>query len=286
MKLKVRVRELLPDPNSFLLIALLHLCSDVTAADYPLQILKEPQFGYARQSLIVQPVIKVEGTAQRVQAFAGNSSSAFFGRNIIDIVSGFANFTDLGFSIPGEFKITFSADGIGNVESDNIIVKVMLVHCSRDLVYNLIVFLPRCVQSGLSSIYINSQLYDLTSMEEILPPPIAILRDDEGFTMPSCRVAVNARLLDAESAGAVLAGELNPSSCCRQPDCPPLACCDCSNPTCALCMMPNSSGMVVWSGLRIDVRGNYSIVFFVNEPVRIEEPHPIILAQPRAHSCI
>ena len=109
-------------------------------------------------------------------------------------------------------------------------------------------------------------------MQEILPPPIAILRDYEGNAMPSCRVAVNARLLDTESVGAVLSGQLGPSSCCRQPDCPPLACCDCANPSCALCMMPNSSGAVVWSGLRIDVGGTFRIVFFANEPVRGGRP--------------
>ena len=104
-----------------LMIARLPLCSDVTA-DFTLRISKEPQFGYARQSLIVQPVVKVEGASQRVQAFAGISSAAFFGNNI---VSGFANFTDLGFSQPGEFKITFSADGMGTVDSDYIFVKVL-----------------------------------------------------------------------------------------------------------------------------------------------------------------
>ena len=109
------------DPYGLIMIALLPLCSDVTA-DFTLRISKEPQFGYARQSLIVQPVVKVEGASQRVQAFAGISSAAFFGNNI---VSGFANFTDLGFSQPGEFKITFSADGMGTVDSDYIFVKVL-----------------------------------------------------------------------------------------------------------------------------------------------------------------
>jgi hypothetical protein len=133
MKLKFRVvREFISDPNvliTIVLLHLLHLCSEVTA-DNTLRVLQEPQFGYARQSLIVQPAIKVEGPARLVQAFAGNYSAFFFGKNIIDIVSGFANFTDLGFRIPGEFKITFSADGIGSVDSKNFTVKVVRIYCS------------------------------------------------------------------------------------------------------------------------------------------------------------
>ncbi len=125
MKLKLRVaRVLKSNPNGLVILALLHLFSDV-AADYSIKILQQPQYGYARQRLLVQPAIYVEGDARIVQAYAGNYSANFFGNNIIEVVSGFANFTDLGFRIPGEFIITFNADGIGNVYSNPFVVQVL-----------------------------------------------------------------------------------------------------------------------------------------------------------------
>ena len=103
------------------------LCLAVLAGgDDTLEILIQPQLGYARQSLVVQPVIRVTADAQTIQAipFPANTSLGFFGNNIVIVQYGLANFTDLGFQNEGVYSLSFSADGLGETISNPIVVQV------------------------------------------------------------------------------------------------------------------------------------------------------------------
>ena len=128
------------------------------------------------------------------------------------------------------------------------------------------------MQTGLQSISTVLRESKASSNLPIQPGPEVILRNEANDLMPSTHLPVHVRLLDSAMTGAVLSGQITPSSCCRQPACSPLlACCDCTNPACSLCIIPNASGLIAWEGLRIDLAGEYSLVFFVDEPVHT--PH-------------
>ena len=125
-------------------------------------------------------------------------------------------------------------------------------------------------QSGLQSIVVHFPAAQAVSSSPTRPSPVTVLLNAANETMPLSRLPVQVRLLDIAATGAVLSGRFGPSSCCRQPGCSPLlACCDCGAPSCALCLVPNASGAIVWDGLSIDLVGVYRLVFFVNEPVRL-----------------
>ena len=92
--------------------------------DVSLQVVTQPQMGYARQILCVQPIIRVKTAAHTVQALPTNNTIGFFGTKMITVESGFANFTDLGFQYEGIFVLKFNADGMDEILSSPILVQV------------------------------------------------------------------------------------------------------------------------------------------------------------------
>jgi hypothetical protein len=101
--------------------------SDLT----PLSIVTQPAMGYARQALIVQPVIKVNaaGTGIVVEAEVRDSSNQdmrLFGNPVQQAESGFANFTNLGFFLAGEYRLSFTIAGQGTVNSDMFSIQVLI----------------------------------------------------------------------------------------------------------------------------------------------------------------
>jgi hypothetical protein len=106
-----------------LLHAIIFIATLAEAGDL-LQILTQPGLAYARQVMVVQPVIKANPSVQSVEVRTVNGTLGLFGKNIMQTKSGFANFTDLGFQNPGVYVLVFNADGTQGIRSSPIFVQV------------------------------------------------------------------------------------------------------------------------------------------------------------------
>ena len=96
-----------------------------------LLVLVQPQFGYVRQPLVVQPSVKVLGNfsvSSSVQAsisLPNTGGALLLGQRVVTVASGFASFTNLEFSSSGTYRLSFVLDGVGDpVLSDTIDVQV------------------------------------------------------------------------------------------------------------------------------------------------------------------
>lgn len=107
--------------------------------------------------------------------------------------------------------------------------------------------------------------------------PSCRVTDDNGGTVISTSRAVFLSLIPVDPSpnpSAKLELVATPQTCCVQPLCADIhmACCDCNNPECLKCAVPDN-GLVSWAGARVIAAGTFAFGYTLHETLGPRKTH-------------
>lgn len=229
-------------------------CGIVEGQVASILVMQQPSGAIQRENLLKFPIISLfDSTGQPVTSdqrllVESIPGQELIGKTSLQVVQGTANLEDLVFTRSGQYTLKFSMSG-GSPFVESQLINVQAGFESFGLVCPRDPTQPILAVAG--STLTSNDCADASGFPEVS------LLNSLGELSTNSHLPVFVSITDP---AATLAGIVTDDSCCKHSMCSflYLACCNCNDPACALCVVAKS-GTAVFRNLRIDKVGQYDL---------------------------